>query len=253
MRSKLAVLLIAAVLLMLPCMTGCTSGDWEGKWNRTGDSTYSRAELTIKECDRSGFKFSLVVYNGNAVGRLMNCRAEFSDKGKTVAVYSTGDSNASITFTLGEDGMDVLFSSVLGTEQEMLGFGEGGYITGRFMRGDVDYLNTSLAQMGVISEEYDEQVRSIVPGDMYIRCMDCYQAFTVERHNDIGGFIYYGSNAVQENTAAIICYDDGSVSIVMSKDGGGVVYYSNNHIYSDNLIPYPLTDWLKLYNKEQNQ
>lgn len=273
--KRLAARLLAAVMaltLIAGLFTGCASGKWKGEWNRTGDATYSRAEMRIYDVDRKGFTFDLLLYNGNVVGRLEALQAFFVDRSCTEAVYEVPNSHASITFSLNEKNeVDVLYMGGTSAgnyiiEQQMFGFEAEAYITGNFVRGETSYLNSSFVDIGMLTEDEDALVRKIMPEDMYERCRDCFQYWekweetkknsktgliekTGKTHDDdIGGFIYYGKNRMQEKAGIIIIFDDGTVAIVVSRDDGSLVYYCDNHIYgSGEVYPLPITIWMEEY------
>lgn len=257
--------LIICVVVMLFALAGCSSRTWEGTWQRTGDSTFSRAEIVISEATSKGITFSLRVYNGNLAGRLDNVFAEFYNDDNTAARYYVPGSDCYIDLSIEDDTLNVYFNSdsyanyvdeenegvaIIMTEETVLGFSSGGYIAGEYTRDGVEYLNDSLVTMGVCEEKYDSQLADMMTEEMYIRMMDCFQQYRTERHDDIGGYITYGSNSLQEYAAALICYDDGSVSVVITTEIGGIVYYTNNHIYTSAMLPYPLSDWIALYQGE---
>jgi len=256
-RSKITSLVLAVlVMLTLLPMTGCAGDVWEGEWNRTGDATYNRGVLDITEYSRDGITFTLTVYNGNIAGQLINEKAEFVNNEKTEARYYVPDGfGAYIQFLMDESEtfMDVIYTSSMYTEMEVMGFAEGGFITGRYDKGDVEYLNYSLYDMGIIEKSYDDQLRKMMSADNYTRLLDCYQSFEVKRNNEIGGFIYYGSNSMQTHTAAMICFDDGSVSVVISREKASMLYFTNNRIYDSSMLAYPLDNWIEEYELEKEK
>lgn len=274
-KRVISALIAAAVLLCLPVsFTGCARSDWQGTWNRTGDATFARAILTITDVNSKGFTFSMTLYNGNVAGRLDSLRANFTNTAKTKAEYEVPDSRASISFTLNEkNDMDVLFfdkavvftetensyySSSQSTEYQMFGFEEPCFITGNFYRGEVTYLNQNFHDAGILTEEQSEMIDKLLPDEMMIRCLDCFQLWTVGDYNnsgkhddEIGGFVYYGSNTMQKYGALIIAYDDNTVSVAIIKTDGSVVYYSNNSIYNTGeVLPLPVKKWIEDYNHE---
>lgn len=266
MKKFTARLLAASILLaaVICLFTGCASGKWEGEWNRTGDATYSRAVLEIFNVTRSGFTFDMTLYNGNIVGELEDCQAVFSDRACTEAVYETGDS-ASITFTMNEKGeLEVLYmggssASSYVLEAELFSFDAPAFITGNFVRGDTTYINSTFEATGMLSAEADAMVQRIMPNDMYERCLDCFQYWEKgltksgsEHDDDIGGFVYYGWNQMQEQGAVIIIFDDDTVAVVLSRTDGTLVYYCNNHIYgSGDVYPLPIKKWMEEYYENQ--
>lgn len=256
-RSKItSIALVLIMLLTLIPLSGCSDSVWVGDWNRTGDATYNRGELNITEYTREAITFTLTVYNGNIAGQLVNEKAEFVNNEKTEARYYVPDGyGAYIQFLMDESEtfMDVIYTSSMYTEMEVMGFAEGGFITGRYDKGEVEYLNDSLYSMGVIEKSYDDQLRDMMPEGYYTRLLDCYQSFTVKRNNEIGGFIYYGSNSMQTHTAALICFDDGSVSVVISREKESMLYYTNNRIYDKSMLAYPLDNWIDEYELEKEK
>ena len=276
MIKRITAVLVAAVMVMLLLpASGCVKTDWKGEWNRKGDATFSRAEMTITDVNASGFVFSMTLYNGNVAGRLTRLRAQFTDRAKREAVYDVPETRASITFTLNSVGdMEVVFhdSSVNFTETEstphtssasmetsVFGFDALVYITGEYTRDEVEYINYNMHDMGILEQSQSEALSDLMPEDVYIRCLDCFQLWNVGdmensgKHNDeIGGYVYYGSNTMQTYAAIIIAFDDGSVCAAVSQRDGSIVYYSNNHIYSSGeLTPLPVQKWIELYNGER--
>ncbi len=269
MKKLAARILAAAMLMAAVCglFTGCASGKWQGKWNRTGDATYSRAELEIYDVTRKGFTFDLTLYNGNVVGELENCPALFMDRACTEAVYDVPNTFASITFEMNEkDELEVLYMggtkvSNYVVETEMFGFAAPAYITGNFVRGETTYLNSSFYATGMLSAEADEMVNRIMPQDVYNRCLDCFQYWeqgltkTGSAHDDeIGGFVYYGWNQMQEQGGVIIIFDDNSVAVILSRADGSLVYYSDNHIYgTGEVYPLQIQIWMEEYYEAQKK
>ena len=218
-KRVISVLFITICIFLLFALTGCSSRTWEGTWQRTGDSTFSRADITVKDVDSGGFTFSLRVYNGNLAGRLDDVYAEFYNDDKTAARYYVPNSDFFIDLSMDGGYMNVYFNSdsyenyvdeenvgvaVIMTEETVLGFAEGGYVAGQYTRDGVEYLNDSLVTMGVCEEKYDSQLADMMTEDMYMRMMDCFQQYETIRHDDIGGYITYGSNSLQEYAAALI-------------------------------------------------
>ncbi|MBE6752856.1 MAG: hypothetical protein E7559_00630 [Ruminococcaceae bacterium] len=277
-RVLSAVLAMVLLLAVLPA-TGCVKDDWEGTWNRTGDSTFSRAILRIRDVNNKGFTFSMTLYNGNIAGRLTQLRAAFIDRAGKVAEYEVPDSRATITFTLNEKGdMDVLFydeavsftetednpySSSSSMETTVFGFDALVFITGQFTRGEVEYINGNLYEAGVLNEEQSAALQEMMPDEVHTRLLDCFQLWEVvppkpdlnnDHDDEIGGYVYHGSNTMQKYAAIVIAFDDGSVCAAVSKTDGSIVYYSNNHIYTDGqLTPLPVNKWIQLYNAEINK
>lgn len=279
--GRIAALLAALSLLalLLPGLGGCAPGDWEGEWNRTGDATYSRAVLTISNAGGGGFDFSMVLYNGNVAGELNDMQAKYTDSSKTAARCSIPNSRVYIDFKLNENGsLDVEYGNDLYSEQslgviesEQFGFAASAFISGRFVRGKTEYLNATLYDAGVFSPDEDARVRAVMTESGYARLLDCFQTWELidddykdkdkneisnpTKHSDeIGGYVYYGSNTMQKYAAIIILYDDGTVSVVVSLTDGSLVYFSDNAIYLDGSItPMPITGWMKLYDAEQTK
>lgn len=274
--------LLAAVLfaLLLP-MGGCSKNKWEGEWNRTGDSTFTRAIMTITNAGGSDFDFSITLYNGNVAGQVTNLTATYNDSSKTSAHCVVPDTRAYIDFTMDEYGaLDVTYgyqifseTAVGLIESELFGFEQPAYITGHYQRGEVSYLNDTLYDAGILTQEEDQMVRKLMIDSSYERLLDCFQTWKISngtenpeekgydphskknRHEDeIGAYVYYGSNTMQEYAAMIIIYDDGTVSVVVSMTDSAPIYYSNNSIYKDgSLTPLPVKEWLEDYNKEQEK
>lgn len=257
MKNKITVfILVVTVMFTLLPLSGCLDDTWEGEWNRTGDSTFNRGVVTISDYTSDGFTFSLKVYNGNIAGSITNAKAIFTNNENTEAKYFIPDGyGAHLLFSLDEESedLDIIFTSAEYTEMDILGFASGGYITGRYEKGDVEYLNYSLYDMGIIEKSYDDQLRSMMSKDNYTRLLDCYQSYEVKRNNEIGGFIYYGSNSMQTHTAAMICFDDGTVSVVISRESESMLYFTNNKIYDTSMLAYPLDNWIDEYELEKEK
>ncbi len=279
-RRRITALLLAVLMtaLLLPA-GGCARNDWEGSWERTGDATYSRALLTISEAGGKDFVFSMTLYNGNVAGEIKELKAEYTDSAKTTARCTMENARAHIDFYLDEYGdidvvygYDVFEEGAIGIiESELFGFEAPAYITGHYTKGEVEYINGSLSQAGILSIEEDERVSSLMTKANYKRLLDCFQTWKISngeedtaagdydphsrknRHEDeIGGYVFYGSNTMQEHAAVIVIYDDGTASVVVSLVDGAPVYYSSNAIYKDgSLTPLPIKKWLEQYNKEQ--
>ena len=276
-RVLSAVMAAVMIMVSLPCLaalSGCAESDWEGTWNRTGDATFSRAIMDIYDVSSNGFYFSMTLYNGNIAGKLQNLYALFTDSSKKEAEYEVPDTRAYISFALNKDNdMDVLFfdnavnyteteelhySTSSSTEYKMFGFEYPAFITGNFYRGEVEYLNDNFYKAGILTEPQSEMVESLLPDEMHVRCLDCFQTWTMGdyensgRHDDqIGGFVYYGSNTMQKFGAMLIAYDDDTVSVAIIKTDGSVVYYSNNSIYgTGEVLPLPVKEWMEDYNEE---
>ncbi|MBE6759579.1 MAG: hypothetical protein E7554_05745 [Ruminococcaceae bacterium] len=289
-----AVFMAAVMLFLLIPLNGCASDDWEGTWIRTGDATYARAELSIWDAGGGSFEFSFRLYNGNLAGEVTGLSAEYNDSSKESARCSIPDSRAYIDFEMDEYGdINVIYGydtirspsdsdlnimhlsqDALGIiESELFGFDAPAYVTGNYTKGEVEYINATLQQAGILDAEEDERVRSLMTDDNYMRLLDCFQKWKVSngkenttdenydpherknRHEDeIGGYVFYGSNTMQEYAAVIIIYDDGTASVVVSTIEGSPVYYSSNAIYKDgSLTPLPIKNWLEDHNKEQEK
>lgn len=278
-RRCIAFLMAAVTLLLMLSMTGCAANDWEGSWTRTGDATYARAEMTITEAGGRDFVFSITMYNGNVAGRLTDMTARYTDSGKTTARCTIPETRAYIDFALDDYGnidvtygYEVLSENTIGIiESELFGFDAPAYVTGHYTRDEVEYLNSNLYQAGILSAEEDERVRTMMTDSNYLRLLDCFQLWKVSngkedvnekgydphsrknRHEDeIGGYVIYGSNTMQDHAAIIIVYDDGTASVVVTFEDGAPIYYSSNAIYKDgSLTPLPIKKWLEEYHKEQ--
>jgi len=291
-RAAAAIIAAVMMLLLLPA-GGCAKSDWEGSWRRTGDATYARAELTITKAGGSSFDFSFRLYNGNLAGEVNGLSARYNNSSKKSARCSIPDSRAYIDFELDEYGdINVVYGydsirspsdsdlnimhlskDALGIiESELFGFEAPAYVTGNYTKGEVEYINSTLQQAGILSAEEDERVRTLMTKENYQRLLDCFQLWKVSngkenttedsydphdrmnRHEDeIGGYVFYGSNTMQDYAAVIIIYDDGTASVVVSVTDGAPVYYSSNAIYKDGaLTPLPIKNWLEDYNKEQD-
>lgn len=294
-RRITAFLLTLVLIAALLPAGGCARDEWEGEWNRTGDATYTRAELTITGSGGSDFQFSLTLYNGNIVGKLTDMTAKYTDSAKRSARCSIDNAPAYIDFELNEyGGMDVTYkyeaprdesntmdetngnqlpnAEYLGIiESELFGFAAPAYISGHYEMGDVEYLNQTFYDAGILTAEEDERIQDLMPDSYYRRLMDCFQTWKIsngredtggkdydphskrDKHEDeIGAYVYYGSNSMQKYAAIVIIYDDGTASVVVSTVDSAPVYYSSNAIYKDgSLTPLPVQKWLENYNKEQ--
>jgi len=280
MRRRItALLLVVLMTALLLAVSGCARNDWEGSWERTGDATYSRALMTITGAGGRDFVFSVTLYNGNVAGEVKELTAEYTNSSKTTARCSIENTRAYIDFSMDEYGdIDVIYGydkfseDAIGIiESELFGFEATAYITGHYTKGKVEYVNGSLSQAGILSAEEDERVSSLMTTANYKRLLDCFQTWKIsngkedtaasnydphsrkDRHEDeIGGYVFYGSNTMQDHAAVIIIYDDGTASVVVSLTDGPPVYYSSNAIYKDgSLTPLPIKKWLEQYNKEQ--
>ena len=279
-RITAFVLAAATVVLLLP-LSGCAARDWEGSWTRTGDATYARAEMTITEAGGRDFIFSITIYNGNVAGQVTDMTARYTDSAKKTARCSVPETRAYIDFSMNDYGdLDVTYgyevfgeNSVGIIESELFGFEASAYITGHYTKGEVEYINDSLYSAGILSAEEDERVRTLMTSSNYLRLLDCFQIWKVSngkedvnadnydphsrknRHEDeIGGYVFYGSNTMQDHAAIIIIYDDGTASVVVTLTDSAPVYYSSNAIYKDgSLTPLPIKKWLEEYHKEQER
>ncbi len=318
-RRMTAFALAALMTILLLPMTGCAANDWEGTWHRTGDATYSRAEMTISDAGGSDFVFSVILYNGNVAGQVTELSARYTDSDKRSARCTIPETKAHIDFSLDSYGnidmiygYDISYVSTYETvdtfipdprsfiafypdeyiripiqyekevvtaanvgiiESELFDFEAPAYVTGHYTRDEVEYINSSLYQAGILTAEEDERVRSLMTEGNYFRLLDCFQTWKIsngkesviaddydpherkDRHEDeIGGYVFYGSNTMQEQAAIIIVYDDGTASVVVSLLDDAPVYYSSNAIYKDgSLTPLPIKRWLEDYHKEQEK
>lgn len=251
--TRRIIMLISATVLLssLLLLGGCGNDDlWNGEWNREGDATFSRAKVEIYKTDGDGFYFSIQVYDGNLAGELKDYRATFRNKKKTLATYQVPETDALITFQQDDEGMNVIFSSMTLLESDVFDFELGGSITGLYVKGEVEYLNTSLTQMGVLPEQYDEVVKKMLTKAQYLRIMDCFQTSSSERNNTIAADVYYGKMTDDDYGAVVVCYDDGTVSLVLS--GEKMLYFTNNSVYTADLgtYPNPIELWLREYEAE---
>ena len=302
-KKSIAVIVTFILVICMIASAGCSSRGWRGTFNREGDATFARGILTVTSVKSKGFEFAFTVYAGNVAGQLSGF-AEFGED-KTSARWNlpkedipgNDDNPGFIDFFLRDGGIEVVFLGVDpevaaqaeeeaveikdtsytfqggGTEETLLGFAPGGFLSGRFVRGKVDYLNTNLIEQindnldderFLIPEEYNKQMHSLTTEEVYTRFMDCFMSVrmwenedtpTRERHHDpIGGYIYYGGNPMQEYAAIIIVYDDESVSAVTSRENAGLVYVTNNHVYTAKTDPpEPIAAWIRGYNAEQDR
>lgn len=261
MKRVLSVTMVCVMLVcMLTALTGCGDSGWEGEWNRTGDKTYSRAILKITDVSNSGFTFGFTLYNGNIAGEIRDLRAEFTDRDKLSARCDIANTDAYILLNINNEGdIDVSFYSASLIEKTLFELEGDANITGNYHKGEVDYLNDSLHSIGMLTKEEDALVRKQLTDSVYMRCLDCFQSYKCgvkgdgAHENEIGAFVYYGSNSMQEYAGMIIIYDDGSVGIVISQNNGSLLYYSDNHIYgTGEVTPLPVTQWMEYYNAEKN-
>ena len=284
----LSAALATFLMVMLLPVCGCAKDDWEGEWTRTGDSSFTRAEMTITGAGGSSFDFTISLYNGNLVGQVTDMSAEYDDSSKRSARCVIPDTRAYIDFVMDDyGGLDVIYGYTLPAmepdpnninpqytgviDSELFGFEETVYITGHYERGDVEYINQTLYSAGILTLEEDDRVRDLMPDNVYMRLADCFQTWKIsngeeneedksydphskkDKHEDeIGAYVYYGSNTMQEYAAMIIIYDDGTASAVVSMIDSAPIYYSSNAIYKDgSLTPLPVQHWLAMYNAEQ--
>jgi hypothetical protein len=245
--AGLFLILLASLLLLSSC---ASSADWEGEWNRVGDATYSRSILYITDADSRGFNFSINVYNGNLSGVIENYRATFVNSDKTEAQYSVKDTDAVIRFIQEDGEFNVIFESMEYLESDVFDFSLGTSMIGLYEKGAVDYVNTSLFQMGVLTEEFDEMIQQMLNKTQYLRMMDCFQRFTIEQDNTLHATVHKGSMTDDEYGAVIICYEDGTVSFVMS--GEKMLYYTTNSRFSasSGIYPPPIEQWLRAYEED---
>lgn len=259
-RISSAAIACVVLLFMITMLSGCGSSKWEGEWNRTGDKTYSRAVLEITDESNSGFTFGFTLYNGNIAGEIRELKAVFTDRDKLSARCDIENTDAYILLNINNDGdIDVSFYSASLIEKTLFELKGDANITGNYRKGDVDYLNDSLYTIGMLTKEEDELVRKQLTDSVYMRCLDCFQSYKCgvkgdgAHEDEIGAFVYYGSNSMQEYAGMIIIYDDGSVGIVLSQNNGSLLYYSDNRIYgTGEVTPLPVTKWMEYYNAEKN-
>lgn len=254
------VLLCVMLVLMLTLLSGCGSSAWEGEWNRTGDKTYSRSILDITDVDNSGFTFGFTLYNGNIAGKINSLRASFTDRDRLCARCDIDGTDAYILLNMNDDGdIDISFYSATLVEKTLFELDGDANVTGNYHKGDVSYLNDSFHTIGMLTAEEDKLIKKQLTDSIYMRCLDCFQSYKCGENGDgahddeIGAFVYYGSNSMQEYAGIIIIYDDGSVGIVVSQNNGSLLYYSDNRIYgSGEVTPLPVTKWMEHYNAEKN-
>lgn len=247
----IVLLLMLAAVLTLSCSCSESTGRWNGEWNREGDSTFSRANITIYDVDSSGFYFSVEIHNGNTVADSVGLRALFRGKGHNYATFEIADTDAYIAFTLEDGSLAVEYNSKQCLQWEVIeGFSYGANIEGIYVRGEVEYLNTSLSQMGVFTEAEDEMISNALTADQYARLMDCFQMWSTDRNNNDGAEVYYGKMTGNDYAAVVLLYDDGTYSMVISEDGSNnMSYLTNNGLYTADLGAYPesIQQWLEDY------
>ncbi len=247
----LAAIIAAIIALCLSCSCAVGGKGWNGEWNREGDATFSRACITIHDTDSRGFLFDVEIHNGNTVADVHDLRANFHGEGSSYATYEIVDTDAYVEFTLEEESLTVGFVSKENMQWEVIeGFSYGANIEGIYLCGDVEYLNTSLSQMEVLTEEQDEMISNALTKDQYARLMDCFQMWRVERNNNDGAYVYYGMVTGNEYAAVLLLYDDGTYSMIISEDGTeNMSYLTNNGIYTADLGAYPesIQQWIEDY------
>lgn len=258
--------LVAIILAIIAIPVGrcvCLSAvrDWNGEWNRLDDATYSRSTLTIHDTNTKGFYFSCKVYNGNLVGDAQDLYAEFRGDGHKTATYEIKDTDAYVEFRMEDGQLYVEFFSQTFVEAEVIeGFGYGASMTGIYENGEVEYLNTSLSQMEVLSEERDEILRRSISDEQYARLMNCFQSVEYARDVNMLADIYYGRMTTDDYAAIIMFYEDDTYSMIISTDGSNdMSYITNNELYTADLgaYPEPIQRWLNDYEenfyKQQNE
>lgn len=246
-----ALIIVLVIVLSLSCSCSESTERWNGEWNREGDSTFSRACITIYDADNNGFYFSVEIHNGNTVADSKGLYAQFHQGDRSYATYEIADTDAYVAFTLEDDSLAVEYVSKENLQWDVIeGFSYGANIEGIYVLGDVEYLNTSLSQMGVITEEEDEVVKRALTDEQYARLMDCFQMWTTGRNNNDGADVYYGQVTGNEYAAIMLLYDDGTYSMVISEDGSeNMSYLTNNGLYTADLGAYPesIKQWLEDY------
>lgn len=246
-----AILLILAVVLSLSCSCANESDRWSGEWNREGDSTFSRATINIYDADAKGFYFDVEIHNGNTVADSVGLRAGFRGEGRSYATYEIADTDAYVEFTLEDGSMTVGFISKENVQWDVIeGFSYGANIEGVYLLGDVEYLNTSLSQMEVVSEERDNILKNALTEEQYARLMDCFQMWSLGRNENVAADVYYGKVTTNDYAAIVLFYDDGTYSMVISEDGtDNMAYLTNNSLYTTDLgaYPEPIQFWLEEY------
>lgn len=272
-QTALTALSIAALVLILTACGkagGRRASDWNGTWYREGDIQAARCEVTIKNAKKSGFDFSLMVYNGNLAGQLKNCHADFEG---TSAFYYAEDPRSYIEFFFDEHDdskLNIIFTST-GEYVEWTAFEnfrDNAYVTGIYAKTE-NYMFNSLSEMGILPDKSDQTLQRMMGDNVYFRLMQCFQTYSVERssptgsnlpyeyngsihmHDGIGANIYYASMTDQQYAAIVVDYDDGTVSAAVSLENGSVSYYSDNEIYLKEQ-PYPIIMWVEKYTNEQS-
>ncbi len=247
----LLAIITAIVVLSISCSCPGGADRWSGEWNREGDSTFSRATVTVYDADRNGFYFSVEIHNGNTVADVEGLRAEFRGSDRNFATYEIADTDAYVEFTLEENTLTIGFISKENMQWDVIeGFSYGANIEGIYAKGEVEYLNTSLSQMGVFTEEEDELISLALTDDQYARLMDCFQMHRTDRNNNDGADVYYGMVTGNEYAAIVLLYDDGTYSMIISEDGTeNMSYLTNNGLYTADLGAYPesIQAWIENY------
>ena len=162
---------------------GRSASDWKGTWYREGDSPFSRCNCEISNVSSEGFDFTLVVYNGNKAGEMVNCHALFQKKVNEyiaqetdfdddnaaffkenvpedsgyAAYYYAEDPRSYVEFAFDESEKDKLDISFVTTGDytewtAFEGFQENAQITGIFSHKE-EYINDNLYDMGVLGAE----------------------------------------------------------------------------------------------------
>ncbi len=244
-------ILIIAVILSMSCSHSKNTDRWNGEWNREGDSTFSRASINIYDADSKGFFFDVNIHNGNTVADSKGLYAAFHGGDYNYATFEIADTDAYVEFNLTDEGMTVGFISKSTVQWDVIeGFSYGANIEGVYIYGDVEYLNTSLSQMEIMSEERDEILTRALTDDQYARIMDCFQMWSTGRNENVAADIYYGMVTGNDYAAIVLFYDDGSYSMVISEDGTqNMAYLTNNELYTTELgaYPEPIQQWLEDY------
>lgn len=249
----LAIIALIVTLLSVSCACNGVNSALNGEWNRQDDATYSKSVLTIHDTDKSGFLFDFKVYNGNLAGSCENLRADFRGKSKTTATFEVKDTDAFIKFEFDkkENTVNIEFCSLNNVEADVIeGFGYGAYVTGVYYHGAVEYMNTSLSQMEVMSEERDTMLKRSLTNEQYARLMNCFQTHETGRDEKVHADIVYGKMTDVDYAAIILFYDDGTYSMIISSDGNNnMSYITNNDLYTADLgaYPDPIQEWLNAY------
>ena len=246
MRNCLRIVVALTLFLTMAALpTSCgkaggrSASDWKGTWYREGDSPFSRCNCEISNVSSEGFDFTLVVYNGNKAGEMVNCHALFQKKVNEyiaqetdfdddnaaffkenvpedsgyAAYYYAEDPRSYVEFAFDESEKDKLDISFVTTGDytewtAFEGFQENAQITGIFSHKE-EYINDNLYDMGVLSKKCDDKLQKMMGDDVYFRLCCCFQIHKAVRSDTTGSnlpYEYGGSVHMHDGIGGTIHY-----------------------------------------------